>query len=145
MTPEEALAKYQAMTKPELRSVLVLEYRCGHDRPGCLLLHVWNTPQGRLYYLPRYRLSPKTATTEVAESARRKRTEDGFRVLRSRAGSFDEILADYACEPDSGLPMNCEHLRNVNVMFERLAADAEQGQPGRHAARRVARDGTVTR
>jgi hypothetical protein len=144
MTPEQALAAYDALPAPLLKKLLVLEYRCAHRKPGCLLLHVWNTPRGRLYYLSRYRLSPTKATTETAETARQKRTEDGLRTFRARAGSFDDLLDDYAAEPDAGLSMNCAHLRNVFIGFDRLAADASAGQPGRANELRVSSDGTVS-
>lgn len=141
MNPEEALADYESMPESALRKVLLLEYRCPR---GCPVLHVWNTPTGRLYRLARYRLSPNKASNETAKAAREKRTEDGFRIFRARAGSFDELLDDYACEPDAGLSMNCGHLRNVLVKFDRLAADAARGRPGRHAQHCVATDGTVS-
>lgn len=141
-TYEQALAEYQAMPARTLRAVLLLEYRCPR---GCPLLHVWNSPQGRLYCLPRYRLSPTKATTETTESARRKRTEDGLRVFRARAGSFDELLADYSCEPTAGLSMNCDHLRNVFVAFDQLGADADRGRPGRAYRPQVSPEGNVGR
>jgi hypothetical protein len=117
-----------------LRNVLLLDYRCPK---GCLLLHVWDTPNARLYYPPRYQLSRATADAETVESARRKRTEDGERKWPAHGGSLDYLLEFFADEPDSGgLPLNCHHLRRTAYCTE-LAADMRQARRGSPTRRRL--------
>ena len=137
----DALADYQSMTTAVRRQVLLAEYRC--RTKGCLLLHVWQTPQGRFWYTPRYKLSPQLTESDTTESARDKRTDDGGRWL-PRADSLDRLLAFFANESETetgelvvtsysnegGLPLNCEHVRStVDVAALAEAATAAPGQP----------------
>ncbi len=46
--------RYRQMSGRELRDVLLVEYRC---RDRCLLLHVWWSEHGPMYYRPRVPLS----------------------------------------------------------------------------------------
>ena len=71
-----ARASYEAMTPTARKQVLLAEYRC-RTKKRCLLLHVWQTPQGRCYYHPRYDLSPEVNQATSVEAARKKRTSDG--------------------------------------------------------------------
>jgi hypothetical protein len=131
-------ALYESMAKASLRSVLLVEYRCPK---GCLLLHVWNTPDGRLYYQPRYQLSQSKAETDTVESARMKRTEDGFRVWKSRGGDFDELIDFFEFDPEQGgLSMNCDHVREAVVLSGQLAAHARAATPGRPTRHTVTRN-----
>ena len=125
---------YDALPADQLKQVLLIEYRC----PGrCLLLRVWNSPDGRFWYTPRYRLSPHKAISDTAESARKKRTEDGFRMWRARGGSFDELLDDFSHDPRSGgLTLTCDHVRE-DVLTDQLAGDAARGMPGHPTARLI--------
>lgn len=111
-----------------LNPVLLLDYRCPQ---GCLLLHVWQSPRGRLFYLPRYQLSA-AKNAETAEPARMRRTEDGDHKWPARGGVLDDVLGF------GGLSLNCRHLRR-GIAVERLAADST-GTPGRPTRRRIAPD-----
>jgi hypothetical protein len=125
---EAVLAEYKAMSRRTRSGVLIVEYSC---RPkGCLLLHVWNTPCGRFYYQPRYRLSREATQAETSESARGKRTSDGDHKWLPRAGSFDALLNFCGDEPDLGLDLNCDHGR-LKVIGRRLAADIRGKTPGK--------------
>lgn len=127
----DPLDAYRAMTPKARREVLLAEYRC---RERCLLLHIWQTPQGRNYYQPPYRLSPTVTDSETVESARAKRTVDGSRRWRERAGSLDELI-DFAdgLEPKSvGLTVTCDHVRET-VAAEELADTVAHATPGRPA------------
>lgn len=120
---------YESTSRRDISRVALIEYRCPR---GCLLLHVWSTPHGRLWYRPRYKLSPATTEADTVESARAKRTEDGFRVWQSSGGDFDQLLDFFDFDPTSGgLALNCDHVRNVDVRCDRLAADADTATPGK--------------
>ncbi len=138
----DPLAMYQAMDAKARRQVLLAEYRC-HAKRGCLLLHVWQTPQGRFWYTPRYKLSPRLTESDTTESAREKRTDDGGRWL-PRAGSLDGLLDFFANESETdsgevvvtsysdegGLPVTCKHVRSTVAVAELAeAAAAVPGQP----------------
>lgn len=123
----DPVAAYRAMSVKDRRSVLLAEYRC---RERCLLLHIWQTPNGRFYYQPAYRLSPTVAEAETVQSARDKRTTDGYRRWRERAGSLDDLL-DFVAPggPPVGLTLTCDHLREM-VRAENLLRDGVRpGEP----------------
>lgn len=118
------LEMYQSLPPTILRRALLAEYRCRVK--GCLLLHVWQTSQGRFWYSPRYKLSPRLTESDTTESARQKRTDEKGRWL-PRAGSLDQLLDFFANESETdsgevvvtsysdegGLPLNCEHVRST--------------------------------
>ena len=140
----DPLAMYQAMDNNALRQVLLAEYRCRTKKQEpCLLLHVWQAPQGRFWYTPRYKLSARLTKSDTAESAREKRTDDGGRWL-PRAGSLDDLLEFFANESETetgelvvtsysdegGLPVTCKHFRStVGVAALAEAAATVPGQP----------------
>jgi hypothetical protein len=124
----DALDDYKAMTAKERRQVLLIEYRC--KTKGCLLLHAWQQPEGRFWYLPGYDLSPEVVESETAESARQKRTVDGYRKWIERAASLDHLLDFFSEAPDTGgLSLTCDHVRQVITTTE-LATDLEGTRPG---------------
>jgi hypothetical protein len=126
---DATLNAYQSMTPDTLKRVLLAEYRCATKR--CLLMHIWQAPHGRYFYLPPYRLSPDVTQTQTAESARLKRTKDGHRLWQAQAGSLDELVEFFAYTPGvGGLPVNCEHVRD-SVPVEQLAAVVAAAKPGR--------------
>ena len=135
---------YAATPYSELTKLLLVEYRCFKPGKHCVLLHVWNSPHGRLWCLPSYKLAPATAFEQTAESARAKRTEDGLRKWRPRGGSFDELLDDYGFDlSGNSLSMNCDHLRNVAVPLDLIAAHAAAAKPGKPERQRVSLTGLV--
>jgi hypothetical protein len=135
---DATLGAYLAMTPNARKQVLLAEYRCAIKR--CLLMHIWQTPHGRCFYLPPYRLSPDMTETRTVESARLKRTEDGYRLWRARAGSLDELVEFFQWNPGrGGLPVNCGHVR-ATVPVEQVVAAvaAAAARPtGQNLPRRV--------
>lgn len=144
MMMNDPLAAYRAMTPADRRQVLMAEYRCATPK-RCLLMHIWQTPHGRMYYIPAYRLSPNVTNTETVESARRKRVRNGR--WQPTVGSLDELLeffdgADLIGFPGvrdgtpgtaaGGLPLNCAHVRTA-VSAEELARVIAGVHPGRPA------------
>lgn len=124
------------VTARALQDVLLLDYRCPQ---GCLLLHVYSTPRGRMFYLPRYQLS-RTKTPETADAARAHRTEDGDHKWPARGGSLDDLLDFFAHDPaGGGLPLNCRHMRRT-VLAEHLAEDTAEATPGRPTRKRITSD-----
>jgi hypothetical protein len=115
-------------------SVLLLEYKCPK---GCLMLHVFSTPDGRMYYAPRYRLSESQSLKQSDPVARERRTEDGVRKWLSRGGSFDKLLGFFSNTTQSGgLTLTCDHL-NKHVLTDQLAADIGGAAPGRPKKKRL--------
>lgn len=126
---------YERMSPGDRRSVAMVEYVCASER-SCHLLTIWQSPRGRYWYTPPYRLSSQTALSETAESARRKRTADGLRGWKARAGSLEDLIEfPRGTSKVVGLSLNCKHLRNEFISSDDLAADAADATPG--APRRI--------
>ena len=124
----DVVTMYERMSRRDISKVLLLEYRCPK---GCLLLHVWNTRAGRLWFQPRHKLSESRTLADTVEEARRKRTEDGFRVWKARGGDFDEFIDFFDFDPtQGGLSMNCDHVREAVVLCDQLHVDADAATPG---------------
>jgi len=124
-------AEHDALAKAKtLKNVLLLEYRCTNRPESCLLLHVWQTPDGRMFYLPRHQLSTSKNTAETAELARAHRTEDGDRKWPARGGNFDDLLDFTRADPDVGLLLNCRHLRRA-IPAAQIDTDCKEATPGR--------------
>jgi hypothetical protein len=124
----ELVAQYEAMTAAERRKVALVEYKCAN---GCRLLTLWQTPSGRHWYTPGYKLTEAVASAETVDMARAKRTKDGMRRWIARAGSLDEVIAFGAGGQDVvGLSVNCRHLRNRFVSWQDMAAAADHASIG---------------
>ncbi|MGI8445963.1 MAG: hypothetical protein ACR2MP_02010 [Streptosporangiaceae bacterium] len=121
-------AAYESIDRAVLRGCLLVEYRCNNT--GCLLLHVWRSPLGVCYYLPRYTLSPVKAAA-TAESARAKRTRDGYRKWTGRASVLDDLRGWGAT---AGLQMQCDHA-DITHTAEELLAIADAALPGKPTRR----------
>lgn len=117
-SPAEVLAYYRLLRKAkQLRSALVFEARCA--QAGCLLLHVFQTPAGVAFYVPRYKLSPAANAAESTEDGRRANTEDGQNHWREHAG-----LTEFALN----FPLNCDHYRGL---LEGVEISGRPGDPTR--------------
>ena len=126
---QQLAAFWESLDRPAQNQILLAEYRCKQKRK-CLLLHAFRLPAGRFFYKPRYELSPERTAAEPSPSARAKRTIDGDRKWRSRAGSLDEIIEFFSHAPQSGgLGLDCDHIRSVLATASRLDADTS-GTPG---------------
>ena len=123
---------FEAMSAQQRRAVSLVEYQCRATKL-CRLLTIWQRRDGRFWYTPAYTISESVAVTETAESARAKRTEDGLRRWKARAGSLDELL-DFAegLPADAvGLSVNCRHLRNHVVSWRDLNSEVGRATPGK--------------
>jgi hypothetical protein len=137
----ELVAQYESMTSAQRQKVALAEYQCGQ---GCRLLTIWQSPAGRCWYTPAYKLTETVALAETVDMARAKRTKDGLRRWRARAGSLDEIITFGADGSDAvGLSLNCRHLRNHFVSWQELAADTDYVTTGAPKWFRVPRGAEV--
>jgi hypothetical protein len=117
-----------------LKYGLLLELRCSHGNPGCLLLHIWQSPQGRFFYRRRYTLSQSRSEAETSEAARISRTEDGDRKWPARGGDLDRELRFFGHKPSTPwLEVQCKHHRRLlsNADIETLLDGAKPGRPTR--------------
>lgn len=120
-----------------LSKVLLLDYRCPKT---CLLLHVWQSPSGRLFYLPGYQLSRPKADAETAMAAREYRTTDGDRSWPARGGNLDDLLHMFErTGTPIGLQLTCRHVRRVITAAD-LVDLLDGSRPGRPTRRTLSHD-----
>lgn len=121
-----ALALHGLMQQSgQLPSATLLEYRC--RRHGCLLLRVFQTPEGPGVFRPAFRRSPEANASSHA-TARKEHTSDGDRRWVA-AGELLDV------DPPTGLGVewwtNCDHLLNAPIPSERINADLSSGTRGK--------------
>lgn len=129
---EAIAAAYLAIPKRRLRQVLLVEYRC-YAGAGCLLLHIWQSPQGILFYKQGAKLSSTRNAAMSNESGRRRNTVDGDRDWRGYGGVLDDLRswADTAV----GLPLQCAHV-DTYAPAAAVLRDTDQSRPGNPTKRR---------
>jgi len=121
---------YEAYDKRELAKVLLVEYHCLTSK-HCVLLRCWQSPHGVLFYKPRYKLSPERTESSSVESARRRRTSDGYRRWVDSAGVLDDLRG----LPDTtGFALDCDHVADSRPA-SKIIADADKATPGRPTRR----------
>lgn len=120
---------YETATRAHIRAALVVEYRC--RRRGCLLLHIWRSPQGLMFYQPPYKNSPRLNDATSSASGRAKNTVDGARRWRSRAGNLDRVRG---WDVPMGLAVACDHVSQT-VETDILLALADSARPGKETRR----------
>jgi hypothetical protein len=109
----------------KLRPVTVVEYRCAARR--CLLLVVWRTPDGFMFYQPSYRLAADVNAQSSTPSGRARNTIDGERAWKPQAGLLD---GRYRGLPNGGgLTLQCGHVRRI-APGDELLDYAEAATPG---------------
>ena len=122
----EALAvAWWALPRSQRRRVAFLEYYC--QARLCLLLSVFQSPEGLMVALPRYRKSPERNEAGSAPSARARRTVDGDRRWKPRVAPMEEF-ADLLL-PQLGVELNCDHLSLFRSGVD-LLADVDRSKPG---------------
>jgi hypothetical protein len=129
----DPVGDFEALSARQRQAVALVEYQCRATDP-CRLLTIWQAHGERFWYTPKYKITEAVAIEETAESARAKRTDDGMRRWKARAGSLDELLefADGFPADKVGQFVNCKHLRNHYISWcdlERDAEDATVGSP----------------
>lgn len=115
----DSLALYRYLNETGLLDQhLIFEARC---RRRCLLLHVFQTPAGPAFYIPRYKLSPELNESLSNPAGRAANTEDGDHRWREQC-SLTRHAANFT--------LTCDHYRGI-LELEDIA-----GTPG-HAVRRT--------
>ncbi len=119
---------YERLDKKQLQKVLLLEWRCLSN--GCLLIHVWQSPMGPLYWIPHYKVSKKRNAERSVASARAKNTLNGDNIWKPRAGSLWE-LREWG--ESLAVSLQCDHLEDRAFSAAALlaAASPTPGQPTR--------------
>jgi hypothetical protein len=131
--PPEELEQYRqgltlawsSLSRSKRHQVAVVEYYCRVR--SCPLLTVFQTSEGLLVALPRYRKSPERNAAGSVASARGRRTVDGDRRWRPRVASLDEFADPLL--PQLGVELNCDHYSQAISGVE-LLGDVQKGRPG---------------
>lgn len=113
-------AAYRAMSAAELRRVLLVEYRCAR---GCLLLHVFASPDGPRYYRPALRVSDSMRTrTGIAEPTR----------IPEAAGLLAELSSEQWVwgDAENAVHIGCRHCIGLRFPAASVKADAAAATPG---------------
>lgn len=124
------LAAYRAAPNAYLQSVMLVEYRC---REGCLLLHIWQSPSGAMYYRP---AGPLPKGNGLGPNLR-------LPAHGSLLADFDTSGAGWGWDkPDvdvlgvhfDGLMLTCAHVYGKFSASD-FAADALAAKPGKPLVR----------
>jgi hypothetical protein len=113
----QVTAYYRVLKEAKkLNNVLVSSYYCD-DGGGCLLLHIFQTPIGLAFFLPKYKLSRAENESSSNAEGRANNTDDGDRKWTFQSDAL----------PASGnLTLNCDHVRNYVLEMKGLVT----GKPG---------------
>lgn len=102
--PVEMVALYETMKKTgELTRNRLVSYRCSK---GCLLLDVYQTPDGPAAYRPGFKYSPQ-ANEATSPAARLTRTTDGDRRWVANA--------DMVLSPPLSYLLACNHVQQLTL------------------------------
>lgn len=111
------------------KAAALAEYRCPS---GCLLLYVWRSPMGVLFYQPPYKLSAARNDAQSSPSGRAKNTRDGERRWNAQAGILDRLRS---WESEVGLSLQCDHVQRHEPV-DKLLTVMDAATPG-HPTRRT--------
>ena len=121
---------WESRTRSQRRQVAVVEYYCRQRH--CLLLTVFQSPDGLFVTLPRYRKSPERNAAGSVPSARAKRTVDGDRRWKPRVAPLDQFADPLL--PQLSVELNCNHYSQA-LSGVALLADVNSGRPGAPSVR----------
>ena len=124
------LSAYETTDPKRIKVVALLEYRCRH---GCLLLHVWRSPDGVLFYRPAYKLSPRFNAERSNAAGRARNTRDGGNHWNPVAGLLDDLRG---WGPSAGLDLQCDHV-DQTLPASDLLEEADAATPGRPTRRLI--------
>jgi hypothetical protein len=128
MDSDAIINQYKTLTNSELHPLLLVEYRCAK---GCLLLHVWNTPEGAVYYRPAVHISESMSRrTGCAEVGR-------IPELGGVVADFEESewiwISDEQERTGAGanwLLIGCRHCVGMRFRAATIKADVGAAGPG---------------
>lgn len=103
-------------------------WRC--KRRGCLLLHVWDAPEGTVWYRPAYKLSPGLNLENSNAAGRANNTLDGDRRWKANLAPFDHVRM---FDPNGGISLECDHVHHYLTARKMIWAvdSATRGKPTR--------------
>ncbi len=124
---ESVLVLYRLMTaNPNaVKQQSLLEYRC--RRGGCLLVHVFQTPDGPACYMPPFTYSPDR-NADTHPEARDRLTSDSQR--RRWAESGDLLDRNSPAGLGVELWLNCHHLLDHPLPSEQIVDDMRAAPRG---------------
>lgn len=134
---------YRALSRRQIRDAAVVEDFCSR---GCLLLHVWRSPEGLLYYLPHFKQSPGLNEERSNAAGRARNTKDGNNHWNPKAGRLDDYRGwgpSIGLDPSTGLELStgvelqCDHVLPAFVSFDELLKRADSTTPGKPTRRYV--------
>lgn len=115
----DAVAHYKAGVK----GALLAEYRC--RTKGCLLLHVWQSPNGLEFFAPAARVSDQYTSAGQWHWLGMNRRADN--KTGDRAGRIDDLAR---LQAGGWLWLLCEHAKEV-LWTREIRADTAAARPGR--------------
>lgn len=119
------LAAYKAAPDAWLQSVLLVEYRC-HVQ-GCLLLHIWQSPAGAMYYRPPGPLPEASGLGVNQRLPAHGGLLTDFDTSGAQSGWGDDIALGVHF---NGLVLGCGDLYGLYDAAN-FVADARSARPGR--------------
>ena len=123
---QRIIAAYKSRGMRGLKSVAVSAYWC-HDSRSCLLLYVWRSPDGLLFYRPPYKIEPGRNAEQSNESGRAANTTDGDNHWCAVGGVLDAMRT---WPPPMALELRCDHVEE-KVPGADLLAVADAATPGK--------------
>lgn len=126
----EAVNHYRA----GVRDSMLAEYRC--KAKGCLLLRVWNSPNGEEFFAPAARVSDRFVSAGQLHWLGFNRSDSN--KTGDRAGRLSDVAA---LDLGGWLWLLCAHVKEPLWLsdFRRDCAHAEPGKPARAFVPRVTR------
>lgn len=118
-------SKYEAGDRDFFKGRERAVWRC--KRRGCLLLLVWNAPEGTLWFRPAYKLSHGLNLESSNAAGRANNTVDGHRHWKANLALFDQVRL---FDEGGGISLECDHVHHFAVR-DRIVAAVDASRPGK--------------
>lgn len=123
--PADVLARYDSMQEftrkfishPQRRRYLAATYVC-HHRRQCVLMYVYDTPQGIIVHHPTHKPSPRRNLERSSAEGRAANTLDGDRRWKERA-----YFLEHSERFSSFAMVDCHHVDQGTVSFVDVRRD----------------------
>lgn len=122
MTYESTWAEAVAHYRAGVKGALLAEYRC--RTKGCLLLHIWQAPNGIEFFAPAARVSNRY--TSAGQWHWLGFNRGGDNKTGDRAGQLDDVAR---LQAGGWLWLLCEHVKEA-VWLRDIRQDISDSQPG---------------
>lgn len=121
---EKYVTKYENGDRDFFKGSERAVWRC--NGRGCLLLLVWDAPEGTLWLRPAYKLSQGLNLESSIPAGRSNNTVDGDRRWNANLAPFDQVRI---FDEGGGISLECDHVHHFAVR-ERLVAAVDASTPG---------------